>query len=350
MTAATINRAFKSSNNLITAAKAKDDSFAYALKKFFYNLVSFGHAKSMEQAREERRGKEIVSVVFNILKKLPEDYNKLNSPGYIGKILYTNLKKNYEIVLEGDELCIYTGKESVLSLGWQNDFVRDVGSRIILKKIGNIDDFDDFKSLLSQVVEVNYKKSLDKLKGVENQFLDYVRTMVDVHILNNCSSSHKNQINNDYNRSSLFMINIGNKVKPIKDYVCENSFTVSHKLNLPDNQKNIFPLLINQVYSSLISMPFSAALINNSFEPRKLNNNSIFVYDFVNNNSEDETEVDIKYTYLFSYDSDPIIIKAKIFFKNGDVNKIVEAKYESELIAINKIEIIDTQISLGSFR
>lgn len=73
MTAQTIKRAFNNTPTLISAAKEKNNSFAYGVKKFFYNLVTLGFGKSMETARAERRENEIVHVAFDVLRGLPKD-------------------------------------------------------------------------------------------------------------------------------------------------------------------------------------------------------------------------------------------------------------------------------------
>lgn len=153
MTAQTINRTFNSNSNLITAAKEKNNSFAYGVKKFFYNLVTLGFGKSMETARNDRRENEIVHVAFDVLNSFPKEHANLSNPSFDNKTLHTNFEKKYQIVQEKEDLCIYTGKVSQSPLNGKNYFDKNENSRIVLKTFYNEAEFSDFKNKLEQAKE-----------------------------------------------------------------------------------------------------------------------------------------------------------------------------------------------------
>jgi hypothetical protein len=151
MTAQTIKRAFNSTSNLIASAKEKNNSFAYGVKKFFYNLVTLGFGKSMETARDERRENEIVHVTVDVLKNLPQNHSDLDNQEFESKTLHTNFEKKYQIVQEKENLCLYTGKVSQSSFFGHDIFDKDENSRTVLTKFSKETDFSAFKNELEQV-------------------------------------------------------------------------------------------------------------------------------------------------------------------------------------------------------
>lgn len=160
MTAQTINRAFNNTNNLISAAKEKSHSFAYGVKKFFYYLITLGQGKPMETTRAERRENEIVHVAFDVLRGLPKDHTDLDKPEFKSKTLHTNFDKKYQIIQEGKDLCLYTGKVSQSPFYGQDIFDKDENSRIVLKTFSKE---ADFSSVKKELEEVKSKYIYDKL-------------------------------------------------------------------------------------------------------------------------------------------------------------------------------------------
>ena len=162
MTAFTITRAFNNTSSLINSAKAKDNSWAYGVKKFFYSIITLGLGKSMENARAERREKEAVHVAFDTLDQLPENYSQLEEVGF-SKTIHTNFDKKYQIVQEGKELCIYTGNisQSMFTVTGKT-FNRNETSRSVLKQFNHAGEFEDFKNDLNPIKENKIYKDLEQ--------------------------------------------------------------------------------------------------------------------------------------------------------------------------------------------
>jgi hypothetical protein len=169
MTAFTITRAFNNTSSLINSAKAKDNSWAYGVKKFFYSIITLGLGKSMENARAERREKEAVHVAFDTLDQLPENYSQLEEVGF-SKTIHTNFDKKYQIVQEGKELCIYTGNisQSMFTVTGKT-FNRNETSRSVLKQFNHESEFENFKNDLNPIKENKIYKDLEQQQQQQQQ-------------------------------------------------------------------------------------------------------------------------------------------------------------------------------------
>lgn len=156
MSSATIIRAFKAQpSQMINEATKLANSSAYAVKKFFYNLVTLGCGKAIQEARATRREKEIASMAENVLQNLPTDYSK-STTDTTPKELHTNMNEKYQIILEDNKLCLYTGTVSHSWFGSGNStFKKDLASREVLKTISSDEDLTKLKTELTMVKEYN---------------------------------------------------------------------------------------------------------------------------------------------------------------------------------------------------
>lgn len=155
MSTSTITRAFQAQPlQMISEATKLANSSAYAVKKFFYNLVTFGCGKAIQEARATRRENEITNMAKDVLSGLPEQYSELTST--TPKILHTNMNEKYQITLEGNNLCLYTGTVSHSWFGSGNSsFNQDPASKVVLKTISSDEDLTKLRKELTIVKEYN---------------------------------------------------------------------------------------------------------------------------------------------------------------------------------------------------
>lgn len=172
MTASTIIRAFTKPHNLISEAQKKDNHIAYEIKKLAHNLVTLGFGKSIEEARANRREKEVVNVAFDILNNLPTDYDRLKTVN--DKILHTNFDKKYQIVQEQTALCLYTGKCTQSLLNGENHFEKDIDSKLVLKEFTTQNDLETFKNALDHVKSNQTYKELQSAFKIQSNFRAYI--------------------------------------------------------------------------------------------------------------------------------------------------------------------------------
>lgn len=164
MTASTVIRALKDSSVLVKAAKEHNHSFIFGIKRFFHCLFTLGMGRSLQQARTEHREEEIVEVGVNLLHKLPKQYEKLINE----KIIYTNHEKNYELVQEKKELCLYEGAGFRSKFDISKNFIRNNSSRIVLKSFNSQNELDKIFIELSPIkvndlyAKFNQKLSISK--------------------------------------------------------------------------------------------------------------------------------------------------------------------------------------------
>lgn len=201
MSTSTITRAFQAQPlQMISEATKLANSSAYAVKKFFYNLVTFGCGKAIQEARATRRENEITNMAKDVLSGLPEHYSALTDTN--PKELHTNMKENYQITLEGKELCLYTGTVSHSWFGSGNSsFNQDPASKVVLKTISSDEDLTKLRKELTIVKEydknkTSFNQQLVEAKAYKDRFKNEKiteKTNIDF------SSKHNGKIDPDWN-------------------------------------------------------------------------------------------------------------------------------------------------------
>lgn len=173
MSSATIIRAFKAQpSQMISEATKLANSSAYAVKKFFYNLVTLGCGKAIQEARATRREKEIANMAKDVLQILPTKHSELTDTSH--KELHTNMKEKYQITLEDNKLCLYTGTVPHSWFGSGNStFKKDPASKVVLKTISSD---KDLKQLRKDLADATYETLPKNSKEYLDQQLNFAKT------------------------------------------------------------------------------------------------------------------------------------------------------------------------------